>query len=147
MRKPILIGFFAVLVIGSLIVAGIIWVNLEDNEEPVNKSHSYTIFLGGQTYLITVGSNYSSAPEVSYLGILKSVSVDFRGERENAFCNITIPINLIWGKLSVIDKVYEMSEADYIKSSNSTHNSVYFTFNHTALVKHFEVMGTEGVTG
>ena len=147
MRKSFLIGFFVILVSGSLIVAGILLVDLGEDEGSVNRLHTFTIFFSGETYVVTVGSNYSSAPEVSYSGFLKSVSVDFRGDRENAFCNITIPINLIWGKLSVIDKVYEMSEADYIKSSNSTHNSVYFTFNHTALVKHFELMGTEGVTG
>jgi hypothetical protein len=74
-----------------------------------------------------------------------AVTVDFRGDKENAFCNITIPTDLIWGEISVIDKYYKMSADQYTLSNNGTHNSVYFTFNHPALVKHFEVKGTEGI--
>ena len=96
---------------------------------------------------MTVRSNYTthSGPEVAYNGLLKSVGVTFRGDPENAFCNITIPNNLIWGELSVYSKYYEMNETDYSLSSNSTHNSVYFTFDLPALTKDFSVMGTEGV--
>jgi hypothetical protein len=67
------------------------------------------------------------------------------GDPEIAFCNITIPTDLIWGELTVIDKYYEMDEADYILSSNSIDNSIYFTFDHNALIKDFEIRGTEGV--
>ena len=90
-------------------------------------------------------SNYSSAPEV-YLPEIPAnmVEFDFRGSPENAFCNITIPTDLIWGELTVIDKYYEMDETRYIQTSNSTHNSIYYTFDNIALTKHFEVRGTEG---
>jgi hypothetical protein len=133
--------------IGSLIVAGFLLLgDLGGDEWGVGGYYEFPIVVGEKTYVVSVRSNYSSAPEVSYWVLGKSLSVDFRGDREYAFCNITIPNDLMWGELSVIDKYYEMSEADYIKSSSSTHNSIYFTFNHTALVKHFEIKGTEGVT-
>ena len=145
LNKFHLMGFLAILIIGSLIVAGIILVDLAENKEAIDKLNFFPISVGQNSYMISVRSNYSSVPEVSYWGLGKSVSVDFRGDRENAFCNITIPSDLIWGELSVYDKVYKMSEADYVISSNSTHNAIYFLFNHTALVKHFEIRGTEGV--
>ena len=145
MNKSLLIGFVAILVIGSLVVGGILLVFLGGDEVSVGKLYTFPISVGEQTYMVSVRSNYSSAPDVSYSGLLKSVSVDFRGDPETAFCNITIPTDLIWGELSVIDKVYKMSEDDYIQSNNGTHNSIYFTFDHIAYTKHFEVMGTEGV--
>jgi hypothetical protein len=125
-------------------VAGILLVDF--GAEEVGELYTFPISVGDKTYVISVRSNYSSAPEVSYSGLLKSVSVDFTGERENAFCNITIPNDLIWGELSVLSKYYEMDEAYYTKSSNSTHHSFYFVFDQIALIKHFEIRGTEGVT-
>jgi hypothetical protein len=101
--------------------------------------------VGDEPYMVTVGNNYSSALKV-YLPEVSDnlVSVDFIGDPENAFCNITVPTDLISGELTVIAKYYEMSEDSYTKFSNSTHNSFYFTFNQIALIKHFEIRGTEG---
>lgn len=144
MNKSILIVLFAVLVFCSLIIVGIILVNLGEDQVSTGKLYTFPLSVEEQTYVISVGSNYSSAPEVSYSGLFKKVSVNFRGDQEDAFCNVTIPTNLIWGELSTYAQGYKMSEADYIKSSNSTHNSIYFTFNHNALVKTYDVMGTEG---
>ena len=134
------------LVLFSVIVGGILWIHLGGNEGPAGKLYTFPLSVEEQTYIITVRSNYSSAPEV-YLPEVPDnyVEIDFKGDPENAFCNITIPTNLIWGELSVIDKYYKMDEANYIQSSNSTHSSIYFTFNYNALVKHFEIRGTEGV--
>jgi len=144
MKKSFLIVFLTVLIIVSLVVVGILLVDLTEDQES-GKLYSFPISVDSKIYIITVKSNYSSAPEVSYFGLDKSVSVDFIGGPENAFCNITIPSDLIWGELSVIDKYYEMDNAYYTQSNNSTHNSIYFTFNHIALTKHFEIRGTEGV--
>ena len=137
--------FLVAVVLTTVLSIGIKLVDLTEDDEAVGKLYTFPISVRENSYLISVRSNYSSVPEVNYFGLLKSISVDFRGDRENAFCNITIPTDLIWGELSVIDKVYKMSEGDYAKSSNNTHNSIYFLFNHTALVKHFEIMGSEGV--
>lgn len=145
MNKSILIVLLTVLVIASFIIAGIILVNLGEDGVSAGELYTFPLSVGERTYVVSVRSNYSSAPEVSYSGLLEMVSVDFRGEQENAFCNITIPINLIWGELSVYAQGYKMSEANYIQSSNSTHNSIFFTFNHPAIVKTFYVKGTEGV--
>lgn len=129
------------------IVAGITLVALTEAEEALGELYTYPISVGDETYIITVRSNYSSVPEVSYHGmpLSYSVTVYFRGDKENSFCNITIPTDLIWGKISVIDKDYIMSVDQYTLSNNGTHNSVYFTFNHPALVKHFGIKGTEGI--
>ena len=145
MNWSFLIGFLSILIISSLIIAGIILLNLREDEGPIGELYTFPLSVEEQTYIVTVRSNYTTTPEVSYSGLFKMVSVNFRGEPENAFCNITIPTNLIWGEISLYAKGYKMNEVDYIKSSNSTHNSIYFTFNHIALVKTFDVKGTEGV--
>ncbi len=137
------------LILISLLLFSIITATLlfdsSENESESNKLYTFPILVSDKTYTVSVRSNFSSIPEVNYFGLLKSVSVNFRGESENTFCNITIPTDLVWGELSVYQHGYEMSESDYIQSSNSTHNSVYFLFDLTALVKDFEIMGTEGV--
>lgn len=144
--KRIALTLALVLLILFSIVAAILLFDLAEDEVEEGKLYTFPILVGEKTYTVSVRSNYSSAPEVSYFGLGKSVSIDFRGERENAFCNVTIPVDLIWGELSVIDKYYEMSDDDYSKVSNATHHFIHFMFNHTALVKHFEVRGTEGVS-
>jgi hypothetical protein len=141
MKKPT-IGLIAIAVIIVLAV-GILLLNF--GAEDTTKAYSFHLSVGEKTYLVSVNSNYSSAPTVTYSDAHKAVLIDFTGEKEASFCNITIPKTLIWGNISVIDKIYEMNPSSYILNSNSTHNSVYFTFDHPALVKHFEVVGTEGV--
>ena len=138
--------YYMLLVFSMILImfAAILFNDLIVDEE-VSKLYQFPILVGEKTYILGVCSNYSSAPKVNYFGLLKSVSVDFKGERENSFCNVTIPIDLIWGELSVYNHGYEMSEDDYIQSSNSTHNSVYFMFDLPALTKDFDIMGTQGV--
>lgn len=145
MNKRLVAFAVVFLVLLSIVIVGILFIHLGMIEGSTGKLYTFPLSVEEQTYMVSVSSNYTSAPEVSYSGLFKMVSVDFRGDPEIAFCNIIIPTNLIWGKLSVYAKGYKMSEADYIQSNNSTHNSVYFTFNHIALVKTFDVMGTEGV--
>jgi hypothetical protein len=146
MKKTALALALVVIVIFS-IVAVILLVDLAKGEEALGKLYLYTISAGEKTYSITVRSNYSSVPEVSYYGIPPSyfVIIYFRGNQENSFCNITIPTELIGGELSVSDKDYIMSADQYTISNNGTHNSVYFPFNHSAIVKHFGIKGTEGI--
>jgi hypothetical protein len=146
--KRIVLALALIIALLASIVAGILLVDLSGNDKTSGKLYTYPLSVGEKTYIVTVRTNYSSAPEVSYSASPPSdyhVSVDFRGNQENSFCNITIPTELIGGELSVIDKYYVMSADQYTVSNNGTHNSVYFTFNHTALVKHFEVRGTEGM--
>lgn len=145
--KRALLALTLVAIILVTIVTGILLVDWKGAEE--GKLYTYPLSVGEETYIVTVRSNYSSAPEVSYSSypLLSNyfVSVDFRGDPENSFCNVTIPTDLIWGEISVIDKYYIMSVDRYTVSNNGTHNSVYFPFNHPALVKHFEIRGTEGI--
>jgi hypothetical protein len=144
MKKRIIALALVLVISFSIIVGGILFIHLGEGEES-GKLYMFPISVGEKVYTVTVRSNYSSAPKVYLPEVPENlVSVDFMGDPEIAFCNITIPTDLIWGELTVIDKYYEMDEADYILSSNSTDNSIYFTFDHNALIKHFEVRGTEG---
>ncbi len=131
----------------TAIIAGVLLVDSAKNEETVNKLYTFPISVAEKTYIITVRTNWTSAPEV-YLPELPSkyVSFDFRGSlRATVSFNITIPTELIWGNISVIWKYYEQSADRYTLSNNGTHNSVHMTFYHTAVVEHFEIRGTEGV--
>jgi len=139
------IVLIAILLISVLIVAGGTITNPTE-EAPESNSYTFPLSVADNIYVVSVRSNYTSTPEVSYFELLKSVSIDFKGNPANAFCNITIPADLIWGEFSVIDKYYEMDTANYTESSNSTHNSFYFTFDHIAYSKHFEIKATEGAS-
>lgn len=146
MNRRLLALAVVLLVSFSIIAGGIIFIHLGENEASAGKLYTFPLSVGEKTYTVTVRSNCSSPPEVSLpeLPFANFVSVDFVGDPENAFCNITIPNDLIWGELTVIAKIYVMDEANYIQSSNSTDNSIYFTFDQNARVKHFEIWGTEG---
>lgn len=99
MNKSVIIGFFTVLVISSLIVAGMLGVDPTNDKEAIGKLYTFSISVGEKIYEVTVRSNYSSAPKIRYWEIGKAVFVDFWGSQENSFCNITIPTELIWGEL------------------------------------------------
>ena len=145
MNKRVIILAVVLLVSFSIIVGGILFIHLGGNEASAGKLYTYPLSVGEKTYIVTVRSNYSSAPEV-YLPEIPAnmVEFDFRGPPEDSYCNITIPNDLIWGELTVIGKYYVMDKANYIQTSNSTDTSIYFTFDQIALVKHFEIRGTEG---
>lgn len=144
MNKKVLA--IVLLVLFSIVAGSIIFIHfLGGNEDSVGKLHWFPLLAGEKTFIVTVLSNYSSTPEV-YLPIIPAnmIEFDFRGPPENSFWNITIPKDLIWGQLTVIDKYYEVDKTSYILSSNSTHTSIYYPFDSIALTKHFEIRGTEG---
>jgi hypothetical protein len=146
MKRTALVLTLVLLILFS-IVAGILLVDLAEDEEAVGKLYTFSVSVGEKTYIITVRTNWTSAPEV-YLPEFPSkyVSVDFRGSlRATVFFNITIPADLIWGEISVIWKYYKQSDDRYTMSNNGTHHSVQMTFYHSAVVEHFEIRGTEGV--
>ena len=146
MNKIVLALALVLLILFSIIIAGIFLVDFAGDEAAVGKLYTYPVSVGEKTYVITVRTNWTSAPEV-YLPEFSSnyVSVDFRGpERVTFFFNVTIPADLIWGEISVIGKYYKLSDDRYTLSYNGTHYSVQMTFNHVALVEHFEIRGTEG---
>ena len=143
------IVLIAILLLSSLIVIVGVTLNPTDDEGSTDKLYTFPLSVGEKTYIITIGSNYSSAPTVHLPQVPDNlVEFAFLGPPEDSFCNITIPNDLIWGELTVIDKYYVMDKANYIQTSNSTDTSIYFTFSHSthiALDKHFEIRGTEGV--
>jgi hypothetical protein len=150
------IVFIAILLLSSIIVIVGVTLNPPENKVAEAKLYTYPLSVGEKTYIVTIVSNYSSTPTVNLPQVPDNytdvnynlVEFDFRGPPEDSFCNITIPNDLIWGELTVIDKYYVMDKANYVQTSNSTNTSIYFTFSHLthiALDKHFEIRGTEGV--
>jgi len=148
MKKPFPIVFLAILLISALIVARGILTNPTENDRTEGNLYTFPLSVADNTYVVTVRSNSTAVPTVSYSGmeVLKIVTISFMGDPETAFCNVTVPNDLIWGKLSLVFKYYEMDENYYTKTSNSTHTSFYFEYYQIALIKHFELRGTEGVS-
>ena len=146
MTRTALVLTLVLLILITAIVAEILLVNLVKDEEAVSNLYTYPISVGEKTYVITVRTNWTYAPEVySPEFDSKYVSVDFRGsERATVFFNITIPADLVWGEISVIWKYYKQSDDRYTISNNGTHHSLQMTFYHTATIEHFEIRGTEG---
>jgi hypothetical protein len=141
-QRTLTITVIAVILILSL-VAGLLWFEIAGN-----KLYTYHISVGEKTYIITVVTNWNSAPRVelsnSSLSDLKYISVDFLGSCEKTvFFKITIPTDLLWGNISLIWKYYLQSPDRYTLSNDSTHNSLQMTFNHVAADEHFEIRGTE----
>jgi len=143
------IFFIAILLLSSLIVVVGISLNTPNDAGSTDKLYAFPLSVGEKTYVVTVRSNYTSAPTVHLPQVSENiVEFAFIGPPEDSFCNITIPNDLIWGDLTVIDKYYVMDKTRYIQTSNGTNISIYFTFSHIthrALDKHFEIRGTEGV--
>ncbi len=148
MKKSFPIVFLAILLISALIVAGGILTNPTEDDGSEGNLYTFPLSVADDTYVVTVRSNSTAVPTVSYSGmeVLKIVTLSFMGDPETAFCNVTVPNDLIWGKLSLVFKYYEMDEAYYTRTSNSTHTSFYFEYYQIALIKHFELRGTEGVS-
>jgi hypothetical protein len=144
-RKALAITLVAAILITALL-AGFLWVDLAGEKETANKLYDYPVSVGEKTYIITVRTNWTSAPKV-YLPELESkhVNCDFIGpNRETVSFNITVPTDLIGGNTSLVWKYYEQNANRYTLSNNGTHNSIQMTFTHTATVEHFEIHGTEG---
>ena len=141
--KNIVLALVLVLVIIFSLVTGVLFVNWTGTEE--GELYTYPLWVEDETHVVTVRTNWTSAPEVSYFGLLKSVDVHFRGTKGTVSCNITVPNDLIWGGISVHLKGYKQSEDKYKITSNSTHNSIQIQFQHIATVVILSVRGTQGI--
>jgi len=144
-RRTLTITVIAVILILSL-VSGLLWFEIATG----SKLYTYHISVGEKTYIITVVTNWNSAPRVelsnSSLSDVKYVSVDFFGYYEKTvFFKITIPTDLLWGNISLIWKYYVQSPDRYTLSNDGINNFLQMTFNHVAADEYFEIRGTEGV--
>ena len=145
-RKALALTLVVVFLIIALLV-GFLWVDLAGKKEAASKLYTYPVSVGEKTYILTVSTNWTSAPKV-YLPEQESkyINCDFIGPtRETVGFNITIPTDLVGGNISLVWKYYEQNPDRYTLSNNGTHNSIQMTFNHTATNEHFEIHGTEGV--
>jgi len=136
-----------VVILITALLAGFLWVDLVGEKKALSKLYTYPISVGEKTYIITVDTNWTSAPKV-YLPEIESkyVNCDFIGpNRETVNFNITVPTDFIGGNISLVWKYYVQNADRYVLSNNGTHNSLQMTFNHTATVEHFEIHGTEGI--
>ncbi len=140
------IATIAVAVVVLVISLVVLLVNFWPQQNSDAQLYLIPLSVGEKTYTVSVLTNYSSAPEVSYWEEGKAVYVVFRGDQENSFFNVTVPTDLIWGNITLINKYYEVPQDHFTHSYNGTHNSVYFTFDQPAYTKHFEIRGTEGAS-
>jgi len=146
MNKIVLALSLVMLILFSIIVAGSLLLDLEDDEVEEVQLYTFPISMDDKTYTVGVGSNYSVS-DVRYFGILRYVSVDFRGSlRATVVCEIVVPADLIWGELFVYKKGYIQSADSYVLSNNGTHHSLQMTFKHIATVEVISIKGTEGIT-
>lgn len=75
MTRKMLALITAVLLLVVILVTGILWFELT-----VNNRYTYPISVGQKTYIITVLTNWNSAPKVDLSeSNLKFVSIDFVG--------------------------------------------------------------------
>jgi hypothetical protein len=146
MKRAKLALMLAAVILIAAIVAGVLLVDLAGNQEAASKLYTYPVIVGEKTYVITVRTNWTSAPKV-YLPQQESkyINCDFIGpNRETVNFNITIPTDLIGGNITLIWKYYEQNPNRYVLTNNGTSNSLQMTFYHTATDEHFEIRGTEG---
>jgi hypothetical protein len=145
MNRVVVALSLIMIILVSIVVAGSLLLDLKEDKDEEVKSYTFPISVGNKTYAISVRSNYSVS-DVSYFGILRYVSVNFRGSlRAAVFCEIMIPADLIWGELSVYRKDYIQNADSHILSNNGTYHSVQMTFNHIASVEVISIRGAEGV--
>jgi hypothetical protein len=148
-RKKLTLTIVAVILVAA--VAGTVLFNFAGGQGAVSKLYTYPFSVEEKTCIITVRTNWTSAPKVDISpesAPLKSVSVVFSGwSEETVFFNVTVPTNLLGGNISLIRKYYEQSPDQYTLSNNGTHNSVsmkciikpYFSG-----MGYFVIRGTEG---
>jgi hypothetical protein len=147
MKRKTLTSTLASVILITALMAGFLWVDLAAKKEAATKLYPYSVSVGEKTCIITVKTNWPSAPRV-YLPETepKYVNCDFIGSnRQTVNFKITIPTDLIGGNISLIWKYYEQNPDRYTLSNNSTHNSIQMSFTHTATDEHFEIHGTKEV--
>ena len=95
-RKALALTLVVVILIIALL-AGFLLVDLTGKKEAVRRLYTYPVAVGEKTYIITVRTNWTSAPKV-HLPEQESkyVNCDFIGPtREIVNFDITIPTELI----------------------------------------------------
>jgi hypothetical protein len=64
MNKRIMALALVLVISFSIIVSGILFIHLGEGEESASKLYTFPLSVGDKTYVVTVRSNYSSAPKV-----------------------------------------------------------------------------------
>jgi hypothetical protein len=121
----------------------------ERRSQPVYVSFS----VEDKTYIIALEANWNEEfpPKVSLLNSSDStrhgVELCCNGGTEKTISyNITIPTDLLWGNISLIQKYYLQDPDRYTLSSNSTHNSLQMTFDYSPFFSgsgYFVILGSE----
>ncbi len=145
MKKKLIVVAAISLIVVSL-AAGIFLASLEETN-----LFTYPLSIGDKTYIVTVETNWNAepAPTVSLLNNTQhAVELYFRGGSEKTISyNITIPINLLGGNISLVRK-YSLQDPDkYVLTNNGTHNSLQMTFEYEPAFSgsgYFVILGTEG---
>lgn len=149
MQRRLIIAIAILLVIVSLTTGIILASNMGKKE---TNFFTYPVSVGGKTYIVTMETNWDAepAPAVTLLNSsfpMHAIELYFLGGSEKTITyNITIPTDLLWGKISLIWKYYEQEPDRYTLSNNGTHNSIKMTFDYDPSFSgkgYFEIVGTE----
>ena len=151
-RKFIVVA--AILLIAISLAAGILYAYLEVDREEETNLFTYPLSVRDKTFIVTVETNWNAErmPSVTLLNVSDvtrhSVELYFLGgSKKTISYNITIPTDLLWGNISLVQKYYLQNPDRYNLSNNGTHNSLQMTFEyepHFSGIGYFEIIGTEG---
>jgi len=102
---------------------------------------SFTVNYEEDVYVVETFSN-STLADLTFNQEMKRIRFNVTGNNgTESFCNITIPIELLSGDFTVFMDDLQLEESvDYTFSSNSTHNTLSISYEHSSHV--IEVFGT-----
>jgi hypothetical protein len=153
--NKIALAIVLILLISSVIVAGILLSDLGKDDVSDNKLFTYPLSVEQETFIVSLETNWNAepAPKVTLINSTGptqyAIELYFHGGTEKTITyNITIPTDLLGGDISLIRKYYLQDPDSYTLSNNSTHNSLQMTFDYNPYFSgsgYFVIKGTEGV--
>jgi hypothetical protein len=151
MNKKIAVGAIAVILLVTIISAGILLGNMGTSQEDKSNRFNYSLSAGNKTYSVVVEANWGTdnPPTVTLSNGTRHALVLYflGGTKKTVTYNIGFPTELIGGNISVVWKYYLQNPDRYTLTSNGTYNSLEMTFDydpHFSGMGYFEILGTEG---
>lgn len=128
---------------GIIDVPHILNIRNRDNyplAEPWSETRTFPIIWDEVTYNVTVHCN-STVASTHFNQHCKYIGFNVTGPADSiGVCNVTIPLNLLWGKFTVLIDNIPYPYAIY---ENETHTIIYFVYHHTT--HQVKIHGTEAI--